>query len=105
MWVQIKLLFGSLGKDRPPITIVENPQIQQLIKDKTRIDVESIKISESDRPQLFLSRELYNSFTPDEVEYVVLHEAGHYALAHSVKELLYDNRIKMAEEEKVRRGQ
>jgi Zn-dependent protease with chaperone function len=61
--------------------------------------VGTIKISESDRPfgmmmgipgrpQLFLSRGLYNSFTPDEMEYVVLHEAGHYALAHSVKELL-----------------
>ncbi len=98
MWVQINLFFGSLGREKSPITIVENLQIQQLIKDKTGVDVGSIKISESDRPfgmmigipgkpQLFLSRGLYDRFTPDEMEYVLLHETGHYVLRHTVSEL------------------
>jgi len=39
-------------------------------------------------PQLILSRGVYDSFTKDELEYVVLHEAGHYKLWHSVKELV-----------------
>lgn len=99
MWTQTNLLLGGLGKEKSPVTVVENPGLRQLIKDKTGVDVGTIKISESDRPfgmmigipgspQLLLSRGVYSSFTPDEMEYVVLHEAGHYALAHSVKELL-----------------
>lgn len=99
MWTQTNLLLGSLGKDKSPVTVVENTQLRQLIKDKTGVDVGTIKVSESDRPfgmmmgipgrpQLILSRGLYDSFASDEMEYVVLHEAGHYALAHSVKELL-----------------
>lgn len=98
MWTQTNLLLESLGKDKLPIEVIKNPKISELIKDKTGVDIETIKISESDRPfgmmmgvpgnpQLILSRSLYNNFSSDEIEYVILHEAGHYKLGHSVKEL------------------
>jgi Zn-dependent protease with chaperone function len=64
------------------------------------VGVGTVKISETDKPfgmmmmgvpgnpQLLLSRSVYETFSSDEMEYVLLHEAGHYALHHSVKELL-----------------
>lgn len=97
-WTQTHLLLGSLGYGKTPITIVENQDLSSLAKEKTGVWIEKIKISESDRPfgmmigvpskpQLILSRALYDSFAPDEMEYVVLHETGHYALWHTQKEL------------------
>jgi len=99
MWGQINLLVGSMGHDKALVTVVENAKLTDLIWQKTNVEIKTIKIAESDRPygmmvgipgrpQLLLSRGLYDNFAPDEVEYVVLHKAGHYALAHSVKELL-----------------
>lgn len=99
MWTQINLLLGSLGQKNSPVTIVQNDVLRKLIRDKTGIDITSIKISESNRPfgmmigippkpQLVLFRGLYDTFSPSEMEYVVLHEAGHYVLWHSVIELL-----------------
>ncbi len=97
-WSLLNLLLGSLGAKKFPITIVHNDSIRQLIKNKTGIEVKTIKISESNspfgmmigiptKPQLLLSRILYDTFTPDELEYVVLHEVGHYYLWHTVTEL------------------
>lgn len=99
LWTQINLLLGSLGQKNSPVTIFQNDILRKLIRDKTGIDIATIKISESNRPfgmmigipskpQLVLSRGLYNTFSPSEMEYVVLHEAGHYVLWHSVIELL-----------------
>ena len=98
-WVPVNLLLATLGHDRPPITIVKNEALTQLIQNKTGVKINAIKISESDRPfglmigipgspQLILSRHLNENFSPSEMEYVVLHEAGHYRLNHSLKELL-----------------
>jgi Zn-dependent protease with chaperone function len=36
-------------------------------------------------PYMVLSSHLVKTFTTSEIEYVVLHEAGHYVLAHSAK--------------------
>lgn len=102
MWTQINLLLGGLGQKNSPVTIVQNDTLRKLIRDKTGIDIATIKISESNRPfgmmigipskpQLVLSRGLYDTFSPSEMEYVVLHEAGHYVLWHSIIELLVGN--------------
>ncbi|MFC1710464.1 M48 family metallopeptidase [Patescibacteria group bacterium] len=99
LWIVINLSLSSLGQEKFPVTVVEDHGVQQLISDKTGVNIENIKISESPhpfgmmvgiptRPQLILSRGLYDAFTPDEMEYVVIHEAGHYALWHGVKEFV-----------------
>lgn len=36
-------------------------------------------------PYMILSEELVKRFNKDEIEYVLLHETGHYILAHSAK--------------------
>jgi Zn-dependent protease with chaperone function len=99
-WVPINLLLASLGKDKPPLTLVKNDELTRLIEEKTQVKIDTVKISESDRPfgmmigipgrpQLVLSRGLYDTFNLSETEYVVLHETGHYQLAHTIKELLF----------------
>lgn len=99
MWLQLTLLWSSVGQARSPITVIKDEKISQLVKQKVNVDIETIKITESDKPfgmmvgipakpQLILSRKLYETFTPDEIEYVVLHEAGHYVFWHSVVELV-----------------
>lgn len=100
MWIQINMFLSGLGKNKRPISVIKDKHISNIILQKTNTKIEYIKISESDylfgmmvgipgNPQLILSRKLYETFDPDELEYVLLHEAGHYQLAHSVKELLY----------------
>lgn len=96
-WVAISLFVSSLGQEKAPITIVENKPMLQLIKDKTGIAITNIKISESQQPfafmvgiptqpQLMISRGIYNSFSPSAMEYVLIHEAGHYKFWHGVTE-------------------
>jgi Zn-dependent protease with chaperone function len=99
LWVTIALWGSSLGKQKKPVTILSDKNISILIKQKTGIIIESVTIAESDRPfammvgipskpQLVLSRYLYSTFSPVALEYVLLHEAGHYVLWHSVIETL-----------------
>lgn len=98
-WMQINLFLSSLGKGKKPVTFVKDTSIPKLLAEKVGVKIEKIKISESNlffgamigipgRPQLFLSRKLYEDFNKDELEYVILHEAGHCKLNHSVKELV-----------------
>lgn len=99
MWVPINLFLSSINQGKTPITVISDKKISDLILKKTGLDTQSIKISESPKlfgmmigiptkPQLIFSRGLYDSFTPDVIEYVALHEAGHYKLWHSVIELV-----------------
>lgn len=99
LWIQINLFISSLGHSKNPVTIIKDKALSKLLLEKTDTKLESIKISESNLlfgmmigiptlPQLILSRKVYDGFTQDELEYVVLHEAGHYKLWHSVKELV-----------------
>lgn len=97
-WMQINLFISSLKKGRKPITFIKDSNITKILREKTNINIKMIKIPESEllfgamvgipgKPQLFLSRKLHEDFNKDELEYVILHEAGHYKLNHSVKEL------------------
>jgi Zn-dependent protease with chaperone function len=98
MWVTIRLWGSSLGKQKQPITVFNDKNISMFIKQKTGINIESMTIAESDRPfammvgipsrpQLILSRYLFSTFSPEALEYVLLHETGHYVLWHTVIEM------------------
>lgn len=39
-------------------------------------------------PYLILSKNLYENFNQGELEYVLLHEVGHYVLAHGIQEAI-----------------
>lgn len=98
-WRQIHVLVSSFTSQKAPITIIQDRKLQDLIFQKTDMVINSVKIAESHKlfgmmigipryPQLILSRGLYQNFTPEELEYVLLHEAGHYQLGHGLKELV-----------------
>lgn len=98
MWLQINLFLSSLGKKKKPVTFLRNAGISKILLNKAQTKIDTLKITESDllfgmmmgipgNPQLILSRKLYETFNKDELEYVILHEAGHYKLGHSVREL------------------
>lgn len=100
LWSQINLFISSLGRSKKPITVIQDEKLYKLLVEKTKAKIRTIKISESNlpfgmmigiptQPQLILSREVYDNFNKDELEYVVLHEAGHYMLHHSLKELFF----------------
>lgn len=99
-WLQITTLLSNLNKTKTVVSVVVDEALLQLIRGKTGVEIKTIRIHESSRlfgmmlgiptrPQLILSRNLYESFDQDELEYVVLHEAGHYKLGHMWKELLF----------------
>jgi len=98
-WTQVNLIISGIGKNKPPVTTVIDTKISDLVQDKTAVDIKTINISESEllfgmmigipgRPELVLSRKLYETFSETELEYVLLHEAGHYKLSHSIKEIV-----------------
>jgi len=98
MWLQLNLFLSSLGKRKRAITRIKDIAITRVLLAKTNTKIKQVNISESDllfgamvgipgSPQLFLSRKLYETFNKDELEYVILHEAGHYQLWHAIKEL------------------
>jgi Zn-dependent protease with chaperone function len=97
--VPIRLFLSSLKSKKPPIVVFKDEKITRLVKEKAGLNIRTIKISESERPfgmmvgipgrpQLILSRKLYKTFDPKEIEYVVLHEAAHYKLHHGLIEFL-----------------
>lgn len=99
MWLQINMFVSSFGVAKKATTILKDEKIEKVLLIKAKIKIDNIKISESSdlfgmmigipgNPQLILSRKLYETFDSDELEYVIMHEAGHYKLAHSIKELL-----------------
>jgi Zn-dependent protease with chaperone function len=95
-WMALYLFMTSIKKGKEAIEIIKDKTLLDLIVKKTGLRLASIRISSSSKlwgmmiglprfPYMILSRKLYENFNPDEVEYVVLHETGHYVLAHSAK--------------------
>lgn len=78
---------------------VQDQELTQMVKSKTGIELSTFYISESEKvwgmmagipgkPTMLLSKPLYECFNKDELQFVVLHELGHYASQHSIKELV-----------------
>lgn len=95
-WFQINTFVVSLLKPKARITVIKDEKISSVIRKKTGLTLKRIFIFESKklfgmmpsiplRPELILSRGLYEALNEDEMEWVLLHEAGHCVLWHSVK--------------------
>lgn len=74
-------------------------QLSEFIRQKTGIEITTFYIVTSDllfggmtgiptKPIMSLSSKLYHAFSKDELHYIALHETGHYALKHILKEAL-----------------
>lgn len=79
---------------------LSDAKIAKFIKDRAGILIKTIYIVQSAKPYglmvgiptkpiLILSSNLYKTFTEDELEYVLLHEAAHYKYLHSIREVIF----------------
>jgi len=95
-WISIYLLASGIGKQKGPIRTVMDDNLLAIIKTKTGLRLGKIRVSASTKlwgmmvglpghPYMILSDALYRDFGENEKEYVILHETGHYLLAHSAK--------------------
>lgn len=96
MWMTLYLFATSIGGGKEAIKIITDKKLLEVIYKKTGLHIASIRVSSSPKPWammiglprhpcMILSQKLYESFNKDEIEYVLLHETGHYILAHSAK--------------------
>ena len=92
-------LIKSIGASNAAITRRENTELTDYIKTQTGVHIPSFYLIQSDsvfasmtgiptNPIMTISKGMYDSFSPEELHYIVLHETGHYALWHTVQELL-----------------
>lgn len=95
-WFQVNTFVKHLSSSKKNIKIIENKEISQLIKRKTGINLKRIIVFNSQKmfgmmpgiplhPELILSSKLLETLNKDELEWVLLHEAGHCVMWHVVK--------------------
>ncbi|MBI3619950.1 M48 family metalloprotease [Candidatus Roizmanbacteria bacterium] len=93
---QLKIFLSAFIHRRHKITVITDRWITQTIKKKTSLALKRLIIFEDQKPYgmmpglpikptMILSRGLYETFTRDELEWVILHEAGHWVLRHGLK--------------------
>lgn len=100
-WFQINAFVISLLKPKSSIQIINDRWIISVIKQKSGLDLQRIILLESEKlfgmmpsvplwPELILSSGLYKTLNRDELEWVIIHEAGHCILWHTLKSVLVE---------------
>lgn len=100
-WFQIfsfsQLIVGKKIKTSP----LKDPWINKIVKKKTGLSLMDITIFHDKKmygmmaglpfwPKMILSEGLYKSFNKDELEWVILHEAGHCVLWHNLEAFIIE---------------
>ena len=97
-WIQIWYLLGNLIKTKKNKNFpFENKKLLLKMREKTKLPL-SIKIIDEKnkmigfmvssppfKPLMLFSEKLYKAFTDDEMQWVILHESGHYLMWHNLK--------------------
>jgi Zn-dependent protease with chaperone function len=100
-------VLQGLGKPKAGYSKLEDPVLSDFIEKKTGVIITTFYLVDSDllfgamtgipgKPIVTLSRGLYENFSPEELQYVLLHEAGHYQLSHIIKEAVLQLGILLA---------
>ncbi len=98
-WYLIPLVIGNLASFSQVSQRQADPHILSVLHTKGGISLDSYTVSNSPKlygamgglpgfPQLILSAQLLEDFSSAELEYVLLHEAGHAVRGHMLRELL-----------------
>ncbi len=93
-WIRSFIEGFTIGKANS--RDIKDEKILRLIKDKTGLRLSKIKLLDTNKtwammagipsmPYMVISKDAYENFTKDELQWVLLHEAGHYVLWHNVK--------------------
>lgn len=100
-WLQINIFVSSALKPKESVSIIQDDWISNVVKNKTGINLSKIIIFNTPRlfglmpgipwyPEMILSRGMYENFTKDELEWVVLHESGHCVMWHVAKSVVVE---------------
>lgn len=97
-WIQIWYLLGNLIRPKKDkITPFENKKLLLKMREKTKLSLSIKIIDEKDKmigfmvssppfkPLMLFSEKLHKAFTDDEMQWVILHESGHYLMWHNLK--------------------
>lgn len=97
-WIQIWLFLSTLGHKKKTFQAITNTKLLTLIKERTTYSLDKIYLTPThklfgmmtgfQKPKLILSKAVYEQFNSDELEYVLLHEMGHFLLHHIIKEVI-----------------
>lgn len=100
-WFQLssflKLVIGPKIKTEP----LNDKWIKNVVKEKTGFILPSITLFKDEKmygmmaglpfwPKMILSEGLYKNFNKDELEWVVLHEAGHHVMWHNIQAIIIE---------------
>ena len=98
-WFQLLSFLSVVIGPKYKISSVDDRWIKSTVKKKTGLSLLDITIFHEKRmygmmaglpfwPKMILSEGLYKSFNKDELEWVILHEAGHCVLWHNLQAFL-----------------
>lgn len=95
-WFQILSFLSIIVGPKYRTSSIDDKWIKSVVKKKTKLSLPNITIFHDKKmygmmaglpfwPKMILSEGLYKSFNRDELEWVVLHEAGHCVLWHNLQ--------------------
>lgn len=92
----MRSFFEGFTKGKPNSKDIKDQKVLDFIYTKTELKLRSIKLLDTtttwammaglpSMPYMVISKDAYENFSKDELQWVFLHEAGHYILWHNVK--------------------
>ncbi len=92
----IKSFFEGFVKQKARSEDLKDEKILNFIKNKTGLNLQKIKLLDTrttwgmmaglpGAPYMIISKDAYENFSKDELQWLLLHEAGHYILWHNFK--------------------
>ncbi len=95
-WFQLRRFLSIIIGPRYRTSSIDDKWIKSIVKKKTGLSLLHITIFHDQKmygmmvglpfwPKMILSEGLYKSFNRDELEWVILHEAGHCVLWHALQ--------------------
>ncbi len=100
-WFQLFSFLRLIVGPKIKTSFVDDKWIKSIVKEKTGLSLLDITIFQEKRmhgmmaglpfwPKMILSEGLYKNFNKDELEWVILHEAGHCVLWHNLEAFLIE---------------
>jgi len=102
-WFQIRSFLKLVVGPRTKTEILIDKWINTVIKKKTGLNLKEITLFKDEKmygmmtglgpwimPKMILSEGLYKNLNKDELEWVILHEAGHCVLLHNLQSMIIE---------------
>ncbi|MEP7167398.1 MAG: M48 family metalloprotease [Candidatus Woesebacteria bacterium] len=98
-WFLFPTFLTGLFRTTLPSKVEHNPAIVNFLEKEGKLKITSYTVVNSGKPfaaiggfpgfpRLYLSQNLLDTFTPEEMHYVLLHEVGHVNRQHGLREIL-----------------